>query len=128
VSARHALQYRAQPLDLHGLHEIIGRACPQRIDGALDSGVARDHDDFGRLALLQVVHELDAVAVGKLQVSQQHVGTHLGQLNARSSQRARFGDREAFAFDEFRQPFELLRIVVYEQDVWHQASLFFGTY
>jgi hypothetical protein len=57
----------------------------------------------------------------------QDVGTHLRQLNSRGPQRVRLGNRKAFRFDEFRQPFKLFRIIVDQQDVWHEASFFFGT-
>jgi hypothetical protein len=119
VSAGHALEYRAQPLDLHGLNEVIGRARAERVDRALHRGVTGDHDDFGRFALFQVIDQLDAIAVRQLEVSQKHVRAHLGQLDARGAQRARFGDGEPFTFHEFRQPFELFGVVVYEQHMWH---------
>ena len=124
VRARHALEDRAQPLDVDRLHDVVGRARAQRVDRAFDRRMAGDHHHFGRLALLEIVDELDAVAVGKLQIGQQHVGPHLRQLNARGAQRARFGDGEPFAFDELGQPFELFGVVVYEQDVWHRASFY----
>jgi hypothetical protein len=88
------------------------------------STVAGDQADLGPILGFQVVDELDAVTVRQLQVGKQHVRPHLGELDARGAQRCRFRDRETFGFDEFRQPFQLFGIVVAEQYVWHQTSLY----
>ena len=104
AGARHAAQDRAQALDIDRLHHVVGGAQAQRLHRALDAGVAGDQHHLGRLARLQVVDQLDALAVGQLQIGEHHVGLQPRHVDARRAQRIGLGDREAFAFGELRKP------------------------
>ena len=68
VGAGDALQDRAQPLDVYRLHEVIGGPRPQRVHRAFYRRMTGDHHHFGRLALLEVVDELDSVSIRELQI------------------------------------------------------------
>ena len=73
-------------LEIRGLDEIVAGAGAQRGDRAVDGSVAGDDDDFGRLGLLELAHELDALAVRQAQIRQQHVRALPAELDARFAQ------------------------------------------
>jgi hypothetical protein len=119
ASARHAPQHRAQPLDVHRLHHVIGGAQAQRLHGALDARVTGDQHHLGRLARLEVVDQLDALTVGQLQVGEQHIGLQARHVNARGAQRVGLRYREALAFGELAEPLQRFGVVIYEQQMRH---------
>ena len=68
AGARHAAQDRLQPLDVDGLHHVVGRAEAQRLDCALYARMAGDHHDLRGVARLEVADQVDPLAIGQLQV------------------------------------------------------------
>jgi len=117
--ARHAPQDRLQALHVHRLHHVVGGPQAQRLHRALDAGVPGDHHHLGRIARLEVGDQVDALAVGQLQVGEQDVGLQPRHVDARRAQRVGLGDAEAFRLGELAQPFERFGVVVYEQQMGH---------
>ena len=68
---------------------------------------------------LEVVEQVDAAAVGQLQVDEQDVGLQARHLDARGAQRVGLGNGEPFGFGELGQPFEGFGVVVYEEEMGH---------
>ena len=122
AGARHAAQDRLQALDVDRLHQVVGGAQAQRLDRALDAGVAGDQHHLGRLARLEVGDQVDALAVGQLQVGEQDVGLQARHVDARGAQRIGRGHGEAFGLGQLGQPLERFGIVVYEQEMGHFGS------
>ena len=102
AGARHPAQDGLQALDVDRLDHVVGGAQAQRLDSALDAGVAGDHHDLRGVALLEVADQVDAFAVRQLQVSQQDVGLQARHVDARGAQRIGLGDAEPFGFGELR--------------------------
>ena len=84
--------------------------------------MAGDQHHLGRLACLQIVDQLDTLAVGQLQVGKHDVGLQPRHVNARSAQRIGLRYSETFAFGELREPFQRFGIVVYQQQMGHLCS------
>ncbi len=121
AGARYAPQDRAQPLDVHRLHHVVGGAEAQRLHGALDARMAGDQHHLGGFLRLEVVDQLDALAVGQLQIGEQHIGLQARHVDACSTQAIRLRYCEAFAFRELRKPFQRFGVVVYKQQMGHDA-------
>jgi hypothetical protein len=119
AGARHAPQDRLEPIHVDRLHHVVGGAEAERFHRAFDAGVTGDQHHLGGFARLQVGHQLDALAVGKLQVGDHDVRLQPGHMDARGAQRVCGCHGEAFGLGELAQPFERFGIVVYEQEVWH---------
>src|SRR6266850_1345422 len=56
--SRHAREHGLQPLQVHGLGEVVRSPQPKRFHGALDARVAGDEDGLDRGAVLQVLEEV----------------------------------------------------------------------
>ena len=68
-----AIDRRQQLLGRHRLDQVVVGALPQRVQRALDAGVAGQHDRLRQLGQgRQPVDDLDAVHVGQLEVDQRH--------------------------------------------------------
>ena len=65
LHARHVGEDALQPPDVERLGQIVAGAEAQRLDGALDVGVAGHQHHFGRGAELEVLEQVDAAAVGR---------------------------------------------------------------
>ncbi len=105
--------------EIRGLHEIVARASAQRGDRAVDGGVTRDNDDFGRLGLFELAHELDALPSGR----RRSVSSTSGRCRPSSMRASRKDCARAtvkpFHASDFLQPFNDVRVVIDNQRVCH---------
>ena len=119
AALRHAREHRLQALQVDGLGEVVGGAEAQRLDRALDARVAGDEDGLDRRAVLEVLEEVHAAAVGQPQVHQDHVGALAHELDARFGHAAGRGGGEAFLRRERREGLARVGIVVDDEDMGH---------
>ncbi len=82
-----------------------------------------DDDDFSGFGLLELAHELDALAIGESQIGQQYGWILPAKLDAGLAQRMRAGDGEALHSRDFLQPVHDVRIVVDYQRMCHITPL-----
>ena len=73
LDARHVGQDALQAADVERLGQVVAGAQAQRLDGALDVGVAGHQHHLGRGAELEVLEQVDAAAVREVEVDQGHV-------------------------------------------------------
>ena len=70
-----AFDHLAEVLQVHGLDQVIEGAALHRLDGGLGGAVGGDEDDRPlRVEGVDFAEDLQAVAVGQLQVEDDHVG------------------------------------------------------
>ena len=88
LHAGHVGQDALQPADVERLGQVVAGAEAQRLDGALDVGVAGHQHHFGGGAELEILEQLDAAAVREIEVDQRHVRRPVADQRAGVPQRA----------------------------------------
>ncbi len=119
AAARHARQHRLQALQVDRLGEVIGGAQAQRLDRALDARMPGDEDGLDRRAILEIVQQVHAIAVGQAQVHEDHVGPLPHELHASLGDRACGGGGETFIGGEGSQCLARVDVVVDDQYMRH---------
>ena len=122
----HARQDALQLLHVDGLDEIVGRAHAQRLDRALEAGVAGDQHDLGVGHELRVLEQVHAAAVGQLQIQQHQVGQLQHDLAAGVPHRPRNGDGEALSGDQGRHRLGGVGVVFDDQRMGHGSEVSSG--
>jgi hypothetical protein len=117
---RHAREHRLQARQVDGLGQVVRSAQSQRLHGAFDAGVAGDEDGLDAGAILQVLEEVDAAAVGKAQVHEDHVGPLANELDARLGDAPGYRRGEPLLRREGRQGLAGVRIVIDDEHVRHR--------
>ena len=91
-------------LEHHRLDEVVERAGLESVDGVFDRRIGRDdQDEDGRIDLLQLPEELDAVAVGEADVADGDLEVLLAGLREGLGTVAGLGDDEALFGEELPQ-------------------------
>jgi len=81
--------------------------------------VSGHDDDLRRLRLIELTHQLDALAIRKPKVRQKDVGTLSSELDPRIAQAMSSRDCKALHARNFLQPVHDIRIVVDYQSMCH---------
>jgi hypothetical protein len=118
---RDLLEDVAQARDVDRLGEIVGDAAPERLDRRLERAFAGDEHDGGRRRRIDDVEQLQPLAVGQIQVQQDHVDRMPGEMGARFVERERHGDVVALLAGDGRQRGRRLLVVVDNQGFRHEV-------
>jgi hypothetical protein len=86
----------AQAPRRHRLDHVVEHGRVQREQRRLDGGLAGDEHDLGAARQVELVEQLEAVAVGQREVDQREVEAALAQARHALRERAGDGDVEAF--------------------------------
>jgi hypothetical protein len=110
--------------------EVVARTSAQRRNGTVDGGMTCDDDDLCGLRLLELTHELDALAIGETEVRKQHIRTLPTELNPRVADAVGPGNGKPFHARHFLQPVHDIRVIVDNQSMCHLSLgnlVFIGT-
>ena len=112
-------QHGLDAIEVRGLHQVVAGARPQGGDRAVHRRVARDDDDFRRFWLVQLTHQLDALAVRQAQIRQQHIGALPPELDPGLPDAVGPGHGKPFHARDFLQPVHDIRVIVDNQSMCH---------
>ena len=101
------------------LDQIVGRTEPQGLDRGLQAGLPRDQ--YG-LRVGEPSEQFEPVAVGQIQVQQQHVGRLHGHLASRFPQRAGTACGVTLACDQCAQHARGIRLVFDNECMSHRVT------
>jgi hypothetical protein len=113
--AKHSLN----TVQVSGLYQVITGSRPQGGNGAVDGGMARNDDDFGRFGLVQLTYELDALTVRQAEVCKQHIRALTPKLYPSVPDAMRPGNGKPFHARNFLKPVHDIRVIVDNQSMCH---------
>jgi hypothetical protein len=117
-----ARQNRFHALHVDRLHEVIGRAHFQGVDGGFHRGVAGNHNHLDPRARIEVLEQVDPAAVRQFQVGKYDIRHLPDQLDTRFAQIARGGGSEAVFPNNGGKRLASSGVVINNQYVWHRVS------
>jgi hypothetical protein len=109
-----------QAADVERFGQVVAGAETQRLHGAFDVGVAGHQHHFGGGAAFQILQQVDAAAVGQVEVDQRHVRGAMAHLRARVAQGAGGVGGEALSLDQLGESGKEIGIVIYRKGVGHR--------